>query len=190
MDWNWVTPRIALGSAPRASDVSRMQQQGITDVLDLRGEPNQGETGPQPDMYYGTGINYYYVPMHDRGGIQPVSVYQQGVGIMQSVLSDPTRKILVHCQAGEYRSPSMVYAYLRSVGFTSQDAWTLIRTARPVVQTQYISSAEAAVPYLPSPPSMTAGQVAALVALVGGTIALSVWASRRGVKLFQPSWQR
>jgi len=154
-DWQWVLPNVALGSAPSQSDIPAMQRQGITDVLDLRGEPNQGETGPT-DFYAGSGIAYHYDPMRDRGGTQPVSVYQNGVAVIQAAIA-AGGKVLVQCAAGEYRSPSMVYAYLRSIGYSPADAWSTIRAARPVVQNQYVSSAEAAVPYLGMGAGMAVG---------------------------------
>jgi len=152
-----------------------MRQQGITDVLDLRGEPLQGETGPHPEPYVGTGIRYHYVPMLDRGGDQPAEVYQHGVGIMQTVLADPRRKILVHCAAGVSRSPSMVYAYLRTAGLSPPDAWALIEAHRSVADRQYVASAERAMPFLSSAPG-SAGKVV-LLAVVAS--AAYFWRSRR-----------
>lgn len=174
-DWSWVTPRIALGSAPTAADLHNMERQGITDVLDLRGEPNQGETGPQPDMYWGTGIDYHYVPMRDRGGMQPVAVYQQAVAVIQDVMSNPLKKLLLHCAAGQFRSPSVLYAYLRTLGMSPGDAWSLIRMARPIVQDQYVSSAERAVPYLPAAPTGSTGSTIAVAAVLFGLVGLGLW---------------
>lgn len=179
-DYNWVTANVALGSAPTSSDIPRMQADGITDVLDLRSEADSTA------MYAGTGINYHRVPMIDDGRRQPASAYQQGVQIIYNALANPNGKILIHCAAGEYRSPSMVYAYLRSTGMTADQAWSTIVAARPVVHDQYVSSAEAAVPSLPTSanglsflnPSgitmdtTTAVMVALTVAVVGGYL---VW---------------
>lgn len=179
-DWNWVTPQVALGSAPSPSWLSQMRAQGITDVLDLRGEPLQGETGPQPEMYVGTGIAYHYIPMRDRGGVEPVSVYQQGVQIIEDALSHPNGKILVHCAAGEYRSPSMVYAYLRATGLSPTDAWNMIVAARPIVNDQYRQYAEAAVPYLPHGPSSSGGGMLLALGLIGaGVVAVTYWNQQR-----------
>jgi len=163
--WSWITGKIALGSAPSASEVRTMQQQGITDVLDLRGEPRAGETGPRPQMYEGSGIRYHYVGMLDRGGAEPAAKYHEGVGIMTEALSDPAAKILVHCAAGISRSPSMVYAYLLSTGMTPASAWNLIHSHRRVASQQYFRWAEAAIrggtqttPPTPTPPTPTQPQ--------------------------------
>lgn len=98
--WNWITDRIALGPEPGASEVRAMQQQGITDVLDLRGEPRQGESAT-PGKYAGSGIDYHYLPMLDRGIVATTqagatSKYQQGISVMRSALAKPG-KVLVHC---------------------------------------------------------------------------------------------
>lgn len=142
MDINFITPRIAIGSQPQASWIPAMQRAGITDVLDLRGEPSQNEQ-PMGALYAGTGIRYFYLPMHDDGRPQPAEVYNRGVQIITTVLAVPGRKILVHCAAGQYRSPSMVYAYLRTIGLSPAQAWSKIVSHRSAARDQYVSSAEA-----------------------------------------------
>lgn len=177
--WNWITPQIALGPAPSASDIRKMSSQGITDVLDLRGEPRQGETGPHPEAYAGTNIRYHYVPMLDRGGVEPASVYDQGVAIIQQAIASGG-KILVHCSAGVYRSPSMVYAYLRSTGLLPDEAWATIVRGRPIVNRQYVQYAEAAVSGLPTPSSSSVDHTGTLFA-VGLILVGTYWLYRRGV---------
>lgn len=174
MSWNWITDRIAIGSGPSPSDVPAMQRDGITDVLDLRGEPRQGETGPQPEMYNGSGIRYHYVGMLDRGGAQPAEKYQEGVQVMYNALTQPNTRVLVQCSAGQYRSPSMVYAYLRSTGMSADDAWSEIVTHRPVARQQYFPSVERALASLPHGPSASGGSVVplAIAAAVMGYLLL------------------
>lgn len=182
-DYNWITSNVALGSAPTASDIPRMQSDGITDVLDLRAEADSTA------MYAGTGINYHRVPMIDDGRRQPASAYQQGVQIIYNALANPNGRIEINCAAGQYRSPSMVYAYLRSTGMPPDQAWSTIVAARPSVQNQYVSSAEAAVPVLPTGPNMTAGVdnsiwIAFGVALVAGAAAYA-WQNRHSFPVLQ-----
>lgn len=143
--WNWITSVIALGPQPSPNEISAMRSQGITDVLDLRGEPRQSEQ-PTQEWYAGTGIAYHYLPMLDRGGVEPPEKYQAGVAIIDRALCKPNAKVLVHCAAGRSRSPSMVYAYLRSTGMSPDEAWTKIVTSRPVALRQYVDYAERAVP--------------------------------------------
>lgn len=145
-DISWITDRIALGGAPAAADVPAIRAAGITDVLDLRGEPNQGESWPTPGPYVGTGIQYHSVPMLDRGQPQPAEPYTRGIAVIQQALDrSPASKVLVHCLGGQNRSPSMVYAYLRSTGMSETDAWNAVTHGRSIARTQYRDSAEAAV---------------------------------------------
>lgn len=152
-DWNWVTNRVAIGSAPRAADVPEMVRQGITDVLDLRGEPRANETGPHPEMYAGTGIDYHYVGMLDRGTTIPAAKYADAVQVIYNALAKPNGKILVHCAAGQNRSPSVVYAYLLSTGMSPSDAWDLIRAHRTIATRQYFNGAQSALAVLPRGPN-------------------------------------
>lgn len=145
-DVSWITPHIAVGSAPLASDTQALVRMGITDVLDLRGEPNAGEAGPYGAQYYGTPINYHFLPMRDNGSTEPVSVYRAGTQIIEDALaSDPNAKVLIHCTAGQYRSPSMAYAYLRLTGMSPTDAWDAVMAGRRVAHDQYRNDAEHAV---------------------------------------------
>lgn len=145
-DVSWITPHVAVGSAPSASDVPALVRMGVTDVLDLRGEPNAGEAGPYGAQYYGTPINYHYVPMRDNGSTEPTSVYRDGTQvIIDALAANPNAKVLIHCAAGQYRSPSMAYAYLRLTGMSPADAWDAVMAARPQAHTQYRADAERAV---------------------------------------------
>lgn len=151
MAWNWITDRIALGPQPSASDIPAMHRQGITDVLDVRGEPHAGDQ-PMGDVYAGSEIRYHYVPMWDRGIVaatqaEATQIYKRGVQVIADVIGDEGR-VLVHCSAGQYRSPSMVYAYLRCTGLSHDQAWNKIVAARPVVHDQYVRFADAALPSL------------------------------------------
>ena len=146
-DISWITPKVAIGSEPSASWVSAMRTQGITDVLDLRGEPRAREVA-EPELYAGTPIRYHYLPMLDRGGREPVEAYVRGVQIIDCAVRSGG-KILVHCAAGISRSPSMVYAYLRSIRESSRaEAWEQIRSRRRVASQQYFDSADAALPQI------------------------------------------
>lgn len=189
-DYNWILPNLALGSAPPVSAIPQMQADGITAVLDVRSHGTGTPSDDQPALgsdYAGTGITYYNVPMVDDGTQKPVSTYQQTTQIIENVLADPSQKILVHCQAGECRSPSVVYAYLRELGDTSDQAWNAIVAVRPSVANgvvncganqQYIPGAEASVPYLPTGPQPTWAQYAgaALGAVaIAGAVGYGFW---------------
>lgn len=171
--WDWITDRVAVGPAPGDFEAPEMVRQGITDVLDLRGEPRQGERGPDPAPYAGSGIAYHYDGMLDRGGPEPADKYVAGVQTIYDALARPHGKILVHCAAGVSRSPSMVYAYLRSTGVGADAAWNLIRSRHPSASRQYFGSAEGALPALPRGPS--GGGASALLLAAAACVAAYLW---------------
>jgi len=148
---NWVLPRLAIGSAPQtASDARRLVSLGVTDVLDLTMHPNdQGEdTGVAGAIYEGTGIRYHSVPMRDNGVQKTVAQYVDAVTFVKDALERRGSKVLVNCLAGQYRSAGTLYAVLRAMGDSPDEAWARITAVRTVYR-QYLPGAEAAVPYLP-----------------------------------------
>jgi len=150
----WVSPTLGFASEPMgAADARRLASMGVTDVLDLRAEALD-----QSAVYTPVGIHYLRDPMIDDGRHQPVNVYVTGVTFVLNALARGG-KVLVHCAAGQYRSPSMVYAVLRTMGYSATDAWSMVLHARATANRQYVASAEAAVPYLP-----TRGDALAVVA--------------------------
>jgi hypothetical protein len=148
---NFVLPRIAVGSEPEnVADAQRLRSMGITHVLDVRMPNDMGhDTTGAPNLYRGLGITYHRTPMVDDGTQKPPSTYVDGVRFIGNALSRPGTKVYVHCAAGMYRSPSMVYAALRAMGYGQDAAWDRITSTRTVALPQYIPGAEASVPYLP-----------------------------------------
>lgn len=174
----WVTDDLAFGPEPERTDVASLRAHGITDVIDLRGEPHAHEA-PNPDWYDGSGIAYHYVPMLDRGGDEPPEPYWQGLDLVRATVRKHG-KAAIHCAAGISRSPSMVYAVLRDRGLDPDEAWGTITRVRPSVDAQYVASAERAVRAY-HPGLTTAPRKNRLVAaiLVVGTVLLGLRIQRR-----------
>lgn len=147
---SWVLPRLAVGSAPQTvSDAQRLKVLGVTDVLDLRLHPvDNGETVTGGEIYDGTGIRYHSTPMRDNGEQKSVAQYVDAVTFVRDALAQAGTKVFIHCAAGEYRSPSTVYAVLRAMGYDPTAAWSAITSVRHVYD-QYKPGAEASVPSLP-----------------------------------------
>src|SRR6185369_5624540 len=177
---NW---RIAFGPETSTLGEKRsIKNMGITHVLDLRAE------APSDAVAWAIlGVAYHRDPEIDDGRRQPVSSYVDGVSFAKSALSTPGAKVLIHCAAGQYRSPAMVYAVLRAGGILPVQAWDLITAARSNVDRQYVAGAEAAVPSLPTIPGSNlfdspAGSPVAgafLVAAGVGMLAWAAWSYRR-----------
>lgn len=58
-----------------------------------------------------------------------------------AALTDPTRKVVVHCHMGVNSGPSMAYAILLSRGYGPVEALDLIRSARPIAAILYAADA-------------------------------------------------
>ncbi len=176
--------RIAFGPETSTLGEKRsIKNMGITHVLDLR-----AEAPSDADAWASLGVVYQRDPQIDDGRRQPVSSYVDGVSFARSALSIPGAKILIHCAAGQYRSPAMVYAVLRAGGILPVQAWDLITAARATADRQYVSGAEAAVPSLPAipgaylfdSPAHSPVLGALLIAAGAGMIAYAAWSYRRG----------
>ncbi len=143
--YDWVTPRIAIGSQPNTTDdVATLRTTGITDAIDTRAE------GDSADLFSGSGVRYHHsAHFIDDGRRQPAAGYVQVVTDARSVLANNSSKLLVFCHAGVSRSASAVYAVLRAAGLSPTDAWGRVKAARPQADRQYVASAEAAVPQFP-----------------------------------------
>lgn len=161
---SWILPRLAVGSAPEdAADARRLASLGVTDVLDVRLKPMDFEvnTTNADAIYAGTGIRYHNTPMRDNGAQKTPAQYADAVTFARDVLAKRGTKLFVHCAAGQYRSPGVIYAILRAMGYSGfpgfdatgapigqSDAWSLITNVRTVYP-QYLRGAEASVPALP-----------------------------------------
>ena len=109
-----------------------MQRQGITAVLNLtiRHDPNW----PFPTFQDGT---------PDDGQHKTSAWFGPGITRALHVMHNGG-KILVHCEAGVNRSPSMAYAILRAMGRSPGEATHLVLKAIPKANLRYAADAEEA----------------------------------------------
>jgi protein-tyrosine phosphatase len=136
---NFITPRLATGGALTGpADVDALQAAGITHVIDCRVEFDDGTLLAQR-------FRYLYDPTPDDGNPKPPSWFQPGIAFGLQALSQPGNRLYAHCTAGVNRGPSMCYAIMRAFGWSSADAMSTIKTARPVAQVRYSNDADAAI---------------------------------------------
>ncbi len=138
-DYQWVTDRLALGSAiSELEHVQALVIDGITHVLDCRlGSPGHA-------LYFGTGIVYHQNGIADDGKAKPDEWFFKGIDFVLEALHWPRSRALVHCSFGMSRSPSMVYAILRATGMPAEEAKQSISKARVVARVTYPEDAERA----------------------------------------------
>lgn len=139
-DHQWVTQRIALGSAVVTRDhVQALVADGITHVLDCR----LGEGGEA--LYEGTTIRYMSAPTADDGKPKGEEWFRKGIAFVLTALSIPKARVLIHCMMGVSRSPSMTYAVLRSLGHPPDDSVKCIKRARVLASVTYKEDADRAI---------------------------------------------
>jgi dual specificity MAP kinase phosphatase len=120
-----ITPHLHVGGQFTAAGWRRLQERGVTAVVNLRDEFDDAEAGIAPERYL-------FLPTVDD---TPPTVAQlcQGVRFIHRELQ-AGGQVYVHCMLGVGRSVTLVAAYLVASGMTPQEAWKCIRRRRPFIQ--------------------------------------------------------
>lgn len=120
-----ITEHLHVGGQYTAAGWRRLEQRGVTAVVNLRDEFDDAEAGIAPP-------NYLFLPTIDD---TPPTVAQlcQGVRFMHREIAKGGQ-IYVHCMLGVGRSVTMIAAYLVAMGMTPAEAWKTIRRRRPFIQ--------------------------------------------------------
>ena len=111
---DFILERLAIGDIDDANNLSK----GITAVLNCTEEHDTNREG----------IRYLKIPLVDFQPINPEYI-PQAVQWIKEVITDNT--VLVHCNAGIGRSPSIVVCYLCEIGFGFEEAVRLVKKSRP-----------------------------------------------------------
>ena len=111
---DFILARLAIGDIYDARNISR----DITAVLNCTEEHDTSREG----------ILYLKIPLIDFQPINPEYI-PRAVRWIKEVISDNT--VLVHCNAGIGRSPSIVVCYLSEIGFGFEEAVRLVKSKRP-----------------------------------------------------------
>jgi len=111
---NYILERLAVGDINDA----RNMPDGITALLNCAEEHDTCREG----------IAYLKIPLVDFQPIDP-SYIPRAVAWIKEVIVD--HRVLVHCNAGIGRSPSIVVCYLNEVGFGFEEAVRLVTARRP-----------------------------------------------------------
>jgi protein-tyrosine phosphatase len=111
---DFILERLAIGDIHDANDLSK----GITAILNCTEEHDTSREG----------IPYLKIPLIDFQPINPEYI-PRAIRWIKEVIADHT--LLVHCNAGIGRSPSIVVCYLCEIGFGFQEAVRLVKTKRP-----------------------------------------------------------
>ena len=129
MDYNWVTPRLAVGGAIwTRSNMWRLANDRVTHVVDLQTSVDDSL------LAEGTGISVLWVPFPDDLQEKPSELIASVIEFCLRAYQHPESRIYFHCAAGIQRSPMMLLAFLGALGMQLPEAAALISRARPAVQ--------------------------------------------------------
>lgn len=120
-----VTPQLFVGPQFKQRGWKRLQEWGITAVVNLRREHD--------DLSLGVNIPHYlYLPTIDDD-TPTIEVLTRGAEFIEDQLQGGG-KVYVHCGAGVGRAPTMAAAYLIAAGDTPERAVERIRKVRRFIR--------------------------------------------------------
>ena len=138
----WVTDQLAVSgdlSSRKEHALAQLrtwEEAGITDVFDMRGEADDSEF-----IHSHSTITSHWFGVDDNGGTRSDVWFDALTTQALTVLTDPTRRALVHCHMGVNRGPSALYAILLHLGWDHVNALRHIRDARPIAGIIYAADA-------------------------------------------------
>ena len=124
LDYDWITPEIAVGAQFPAGRAAELAQAGIDSVLDLRAEAQ-----PDVEVIANHGLRVLHIPVAD-GDAPSAEQMWQAVGWVEGELAQE-RSVLVHCRAGLGRSVLVVCAVLMVRGSSPAESFAAVKQRRP-----------------------------------------------------------
>ena len=134
-----MTDRIAVGGGIwNDENMEELVRHGVTHIIDMQIE---FDDRPLAEPYP---VEVLFNPTDDDFLPKPPELFQAGVDFALEALDEPQSRIYIHCAAGVHRAPMMTLAILRVLGWSLQDAKTLIQDKRYVVDFAecYVQSVE------------------------------------------------
>lgn len=121
-----ILPFLYIGNQRDASNKERLAELGITHIINV--------TAQLPLHFESDGsIRYKRLPATDSGSQNLKQYFSEAIEFIDNA-RDSNGKVLVHCQAGVSRSPTIVLAYLMArtkKGLT--ETFNLVKDLRPIV---------------------------------------------------------
>ena len=126
VDYQFVTDRLAVGGyIGTAENMRELARAGITHVVNMQKE---FDDSPLTD---GSGIEVLWNGCEDDFLPKPAELFWKGVRFTLEALANPAARVYFHCAAGVHRSPIMLLAVLRVLGYERREAINMISDARP-----------------------------------------------------------
>jgi len=120
-----ITPHLFVGPQYRRRGKRRLEEWGVTGVVNLRAESDDAALGL-------TLADYCYLPTVDDEA-PTLDHLREGVAFIERVVQQGG-KVYIHCAGGIGRAPTMAAAYLVAQGQSVDEALATIRRARPFIR--------------------------------------------------------
>ncbi|KAL4657844.1 dual specificity protein phosphatase 3-like [Arapaima gigas] len=132
---NEVFPGIYVGNESVAQKPKQLQRLGITHILNAAQGNSLMHVNTDAGFYADYGIVYHGIPASDTDHFNLSVFFEEGAQFIASALAfrGGKGKVLVHCQKGYSRSPTLVIAYLMlRHRMDVRSALSLVRRKRPI----------------------------------------------------------
>jgi protein tyrosine phosphatase (PTP) superfamily phosphohydrolase (DUF442 family) len=120
-----VTPQLHVAGQYRQRAWPTLAARGVTAVVNLRVEFDDEQAGIAPERYL-------YLPTEDDHA-PTLEQLEEGCTFISEEIANGGG-VYVHCKSGIGRAAVMAAAYLVSTGLTVEQAWALVRQARPFIR--------------------------------------------------------
>lgn len=120
-----ITPNLYVGGQHYRRGLGRMANLGITASLSLRRKADDPALGVALEKHL-------WLPTTDDTPPTPEQLDRASEFIAEALAEG--RGVYVHCMSGVGRAATTAAAYLISTGLTPDEAWSVIREARPFVR--------------------------------------------------------
>ena len=117
----WITSTLAVGPFLSPSRVPLLQVAGVTDIL------NVSDARSYPETLAAGFRSVVFVPIADCVPIDPETVGEVLLALDEMFQRQGAR-VFVHCLAGQNRSPTVIWLYLKSLGVNAQVAREMIES--------------------------------------------------------------
>lgn len=119
-----VTARLSVGPFVSPERAAGLVASGVTDLL------NVSDSRSWPEIFAAGFRSVHWIPIADCVPIDPELVCE-ALAVLDQLFVQPGAHVLVHCLAGQNRSPAIIWLYLRSLGVNAEVARSMIEDVAP-----------------------------------------------------------
>ena len=131
---NEIIDNLYLGARPSAENLKVLELVNITHILNVTKRVPNFHEKMIVDSTEEPKFTYMQIPIEDSLDLDIYNHFLSATQFIDEVLKNKNNKILVHCEAGQSRSASMVLAYLlKYKNLFLKDALSLVKEKRDCI---------------------------------------------------------